>query len=47
MSQATPGRGQINYSWTTDNDPDIIHRRPIDNGGSAEVHEVLFGAVKF
>jgi hypothetical protein len=41
MSQATPGRGRINYSWTTDNDPDIIHRRLIGYGGSGQVHEVL------
>jgi hypothetical protein len=29
-------------SWTTGNDPHLVHSRIIDVGATGEVHEVLF-----
>lgn len=29
------------YSWTTERDPQLAHRRFIGRGGGGEVHEVL------
>jgi len=40
MMTPAPKRRQPDYSWTTNNDPDISHRRYIGQGGYAEVHEV-------
>jgi hypothetical protein len=42
MTQARPRRGPRGHSWTTDNDLNLIHRRLIGVGGSAEVHEVRY-----
>jgi hypothetical protein len=41
MDSATPPRRVIDLSWTTDNDPNISHSRPLGHGGSGHVHEVL------
>jgi hypothetical protein len=41
MIQARLRRRPRNYSWTTDNDPNIVQRQLIGLGGNSAVHEVL------